>query len=98
MLTKFGKDYALNARGIYYRYWQNFKADSPIPYDRKIWKPSTSVDEKEVPGFEHRAARAQRLVAHAQDNVKWRKSEYSWEADAWSDVFGTLRDSPFLTM
>ncbi|KAI9813027.1 MAG: hypothetical protein M1832_006418 [Thelocarpon impressellum] len=28
----------------------------------------------------------------------WNKSEYAWEADAWSDVFGKIRDEPLLVM
>lgn len=27
-------------------------------------------------------------------NKKWDKSEYAWDADAWADVFGKMRDDP----
>ena len=30
------------------------------------------------------------------DNARWNKSEYGWEADAWSDVFGQMRDDPVI--
>ena len=97
-MARFGKDYALNAQGIYYRYWRNREEDTPILYDRKIWTPSFSVNEEEVPGFQDRAARVERAVTHAKENGKWFKSEYSWEADAWSDVFGAFRDDACLTV
>ncbi|EXM24013.1 hypothetical protein FOTG_08948 [Fusarium oxysporum f. sp. vasinfectum 25433] len=36
--------------------------------------------------------------AGEEDRRKWAKSEYAWEADAWKDVFGMMRDDPVLAV
>ncbi|KAJ4045974.1 hypothetical protein NW761_007987 [Fusarium oxysporum] len=38
------------------------------------------------------------MVKHILQNEKWAKSEYAWEADAWKDVFGMMRDDPVLAV
>ncbi|KAK4038456.1 hypothetical protein C8A01DRAFT_47917 [Parachaetomium inaequale] len=43
-------------------------------------------------GEESRRARARVFLKHVLDNERWKKAEYVWEADAWSDVFGLMRD------
>jgi hypothetical protein len=37
---------------------------------------------------------AHRAVEHALRNESGNRSEFSWDADAWNDVFGRLRDDP----
>jgi len=66
--------------------------------NRKVWAPSLPEDEPETPEIRERKARAQIFATHAKNNESWCKSEYSWEADAWSDVFGPIRDDPCLAM
>ncbi|KAF4429436.1 light induced alcohol dehydrogenase Bli-4 [Fusarium acutatum] len=47
---------------------------------------------------EDRRVRARTMVKHILQNEKWAKSEYAWEADAWKDVFGVMRDDPVLAV
>ncbi|EXK85058.1 hypothetical protein FOQG_10994 [Fusarium oxysporum f. sp. raphani 54005] len=49
-------------------------------------------------GEEDRRVRARTMVKHILQNEKWTKSEYAWEADAWKDVFGMMRDDPVLAV
>ncbi|KAI8413955.1 hypothetical protein FOFC_07246 [Fusarium oxysporum] len=49
-------------------------------------------------GEEDRRVRARTMVKHILQNEKWAKSEYAWEADAWKDVFGMMRDDPVLAV
>ena len=49
--------------------------------------------------IEHnRRERARQLLRHTLDNERWNKSEYAWEADAWVDVFGQMRNDPALAV
>ncbi|KAK4041587.1 hypothetical protein C8A01DRAFT_45244 [Parachaetomium inaequale] len=45
-----------------------------------------------------RRTRARRFVRHIVDNERWKKVEFAWEADAWTDVFGLMRDDPLLAV
>jgi len=37
------------------------------------------------------------LLRHNLNNARWKKSEYAWEADAWNDVFGQMRNDPVIS-
>jgi hypothetical protein len=50
------------------------------------------------PDEEWRRTRARRFLKHTLDNERWKKAEYAWEADAWTDVFGLMRDDPLLAV
>lgn len=55
----------------------------------------------EYGAFDHipeqfRRARAKNSLRHVLDNKRWVKSEYAWEADAWTDVFGQMRSDAAL--
>jgi hypothetical protein len=96
MLSSYGKDYALHARGIYYR--NSFSEDLVI-FTRKVWTPSLSKSDSKSPEILDQQTRARTFANHSKDNEKWcRKSEYAWDADARSDVFRPLRDDPCLAM
>lgn len=86
MLDRYGKEYALHAQGIYYR--DRFSPDL-VTCNRKVWIPSIYDDEEQCPD---RWKRAKVLADHAKNNEDWAKSEYAWEADAWSDIFRPMRD------
>lgn len=93
MLTSFGKEYALNTRGIYYRchYFEDF-----VVATRNIWIPELSEDGEEPAEVVERQSRARKFALHSENNETWCISEYAGEADAWSDVFGCMRDDPSL--
>jgi hypothetical protein len=42
--------------------------------------------------------RTNRLVTRAQQNKHFMASEFNWEADAWHDVFGLIRDDDTFRM
>jgi hypothetical protein len=92
MRDQYHRDWSWNARGIYYRH---FYSPEWVTGDHNLWVPTTNHvnwvnDESEEP----RRMRAQQFLRHALENGQWRKSEYAWEADAWKDVFGRMRDDP----
>ncbi|SPO07514.1 uncharacterized protein DNG_10208 [Cephalotrichum gorgonifer] len=95
LIDRFGSDWGLNARGIYYRHHY-----SPgwVTAGHSLWLPSLDQTDWEHPSEEPRRKRARVLVGHALDNERWRKSEYAWEADAWTDVFGLMRNDPALAV
>ncbi|KAH0534170.1 hypothetical protein FGG08_007239 [Glutinoglossum americanum] len=93
MIDRFGKDYALNAQGIYY---YDFYLPELVTCDRKVWVPTFKGIDWEEPGEAYRRQRAQVLAKHNIDNETRKKSEYAWEADAWSDVFSDMRNDPCL--
>jgi hypothetical protein len=67
---------------------QSIKEYPFIPsFDGIDWQAS---DEEE------RRDRARIVAAHTSRYS--RRSEYAWEADAWHDVFGRIRNDPFLAM
>lgn len=45
-----------------------------------------------------RRFRAKVVASHARDNCELRRSEFAWDADAWRDVFGNLRDDGLIAM
>lgn len=47
-------------------------------------------------GEKERRRRANIIVTHASGNSK--RSEFAWEADAWHNVFGRIRNDPLLIM
>jgi hypothetical protein len=89
MIGTWGKDYALNARGIYYRH--NFSQEW-VTSNRKVWVPSLEGIDWDSPEERHQRHLARKVQIHSIRNGRRRSSEYAWEADAWSDVFGRLRD------
>lgn len=93
LIERFGADWGLNARGIYYRHYY-----SPgwVSADHSLWLPSLDGVDWDHPTEESRRARAKIFQKHVLENEKWKKSEYAWEADAWSDVFGQMRNDPVL--
>lgn len=95
MLQNFGKDYALQVQGIYYR--NRFSGDL-VTSNRQVWVPALSVNELKSRATLPRQARAEVFARHSRNNETWHKSEHAWEADAWSDVFRLMRDDPCLAM
>lgn len=85
----------MNAQGIYYRHHY-----SPgwVTADHNLWVPSLYGIDWNNDGEKSRRIRAQTFVKHALDNEKWNKSEYAWEADAWTDVFSLMRNDPALSV
>jgi hypothetical protein len=95
MLDAYGKDYALNARGIYYR---DFFLSRLVTVGREVWVPTVKRTNWDDPSEEERRQRARGFARHNLNNESRHKSEYAWEADAWADVFGTMRNDPCLEM
>ena len=95
MIDRFGKDYMLNAQGIYYR--DNY-APEFVTNNRKVWIPTIEGIDWDEPGQVCLRDRARIFTAHNINNETWNKSEYAWEADAWSDVFKDMRNDPCLEM
>lgn len=95
MIDNWGKEYALNARGIYYR---DYFSKDLVTGTRKVWIPSLEGIDWNAANEQIRRERASNLVEHSVRNEKWKKSEYAWEADAWSDVFGGMRADLCLEM
>jgi len=95
MLLNFGKDFALNAQGIYYH--EQFDENLVIA-GRKVWKPNVPKDDDASPEILERQERARKFALHAKNNEEWCKSEFAWDADAWSDVFGRMRDDPSVAL
>jgi hypothetical protein len=89
----FHRDWSWNARGVYYRHY-----DSPqwVTGDHTLWVPTIDHGMFDHPHEISRRARARTFLYHALDNKRWSKSEYAWEADAWTDVLGQMRDDPTL--
>lgn len=93
MVTRFKREWDMNALGIYYRhYYSRHWEDST----HRLWIPSLADLKWDHPSEATRRQRANVFLKHALDNEKWNKSEFVWEADAWSDVFGYLRDDPLV--
>lgn len=89
-----GKDWALNARGIYYR---DRRSKAPLETSQ-IWIPSLDISNDGSPEALEQRQRAQNLARRARNNETCVKSEYTWEADAWADVFPRMRDDPCLEL
>ena len=88
-------DFRQNARGLYYH-------DEPpapsIVSERNLSVPSFEGIDWDLPGEESRRKRARIVARHASSNQAINKSEYVWEADAWKDVFGRMRNDPLLAL
>jgi hypothetical protein len=93
MIDKYGKDYVLNARGIYY--YNDFRPEL-VTVGREVWTPSLEGVDWEDPSEWSRRRRARIITEHNIDNETRHKSEYAWEADAWADVFNRMRNDPCL--
>jgi hypothetical protein len=93
LVGRFGKEYILNSRGIY------FHRGPPGPTvmeNRRLWIPSSSYIDPE--NQVDLRLRATRLADISVDNERWCKSEYAWDADAWHYVFGLMRRDPGIAM
>ncbi|KAF2094070.1 hypothetical protein NA57DRAFT_60716 [Rhizodiscina lignyota] len=93
ILDNCGQDFALQAHGIYYLCHFSEQA---VRYGRKVWVPTLPEQDEETPETLDRRARAKTLASHSRKNEAWCKSEFGWEADAWADIFGRMRDEPTL--
>ena len=105
MYASHGPDWVLNARGIYYH--DRFSVPhttvttpppSSLVKNRTLFIPTCKDLDWDDSGEVSRRARARVAARHAASHEVWNKSEYAWEADAWSDVFGKIRDDPLLVM
>jgi hypothetical protein len=93
MIGNYGKDYALNARGIYY--FNHFQRKR-VTVGREVWIPSFYDANWDNPSEFNRRKRARIIVKHNIDNETRHKSEYAGEADAWADIFNNMRNDPCL--
>jgi len=86
-------DWSWNARGTYYRHYY-----SPewVTEDHSLFVPTLDDINWNDSTEETRRVRARTFLKHAIDKGQWNRSEYAWEADAWTDVFGQMRDDPAL--
>ncbi|KJK63935.1 hypothetical protein P875_00064605 [Aspergillus parasiticus SU-1] len=95
MRERVGPDWGLNARGIYYRH---YFSSAYVTSGHNLWLPSLHDTHWSDRSEDGRRARAERFLKHTLDNERFKKSEYAWEADAWQDVFGLLREDPVLAV
>ncbi|KAI9041899.1 uncharacterized protein KD926_006445 [Aspergillus affinis] len=95
MIERFGPEWGLHARGIYYR--QHFSKQW-VTSDCDLWVPSLDDIDWAHSDESSRRARAKTFLGHVSNNERWKKSEYAWEADAWADVFDRMRKDPVLTV
>lgn len=93
MIDSYGKDYVLNAQGIFYH---DSYSQALVTGNRKVWVPSLEDVDWEADSEIGRRGRAQTVAKHSKENERRHKSEYAWEADAWSDVFGTMRNDVYV--
>ncbi|GFF96763.1 hypothetical protein IFM47457_11049 [Aspergillus lentulus] len=95
MIEQYGADWGLNARGIYYRHYY-----SPgwVTSDHDLWLPSLDGIDWNHFSESSRRSRAETFLRHVLNNERWKKSEYAWEADAWTDVFGQMKNDPVLAV
>ena len=90
MISNWGQDYMLNCRGLYYL--SGFSTRNVL-VNRQVWVPSLSPAKfKNTPEDRERLSRARTFAAQSRNNEGWCKSEYAWEADAWSQAFGPMRE------
>tara|TARA_R110002033_G_scaffold97937_1_gene146361 strand:+ start:456 stop:851 length:396 start_codon:yes stop_codon:yes gene_type:complete len=95
IINEFGKDISQSAQGIYY--YDSFQ-ESRVPNNRRLFVPSIEGVDWESSEESGRRERAQAMERHMINNETFHKSEYAWEADAWADVFGRLRDDNQVVM
>ncbi|KFZ13080.1 hypothetical protein V501_03895 [Pseudogymnoascus sp. VKM F-4519 (FW-2642)] len=89
IMSTFGKDMAPNAQGIYY--WDSFDK-ARVPTDQNLFIPSFKNIDWDSPAEADRRGRARVVGTHMVNNETCCKSEFAWEADAWSDIFGCMRN------
>ena len=94
IINHYKREWDMNASGIYYRHHSSPDWSKDLPY--KLYMPSLSGLNPNDVCETARRQRARVLSSRARNNEKWNKSEYAWEADAWSDVFGQMRNDPVL--
>lgn len=110
MVQTDSKDWELNAKGIYYRHFfsEHWVTDGRKLWTPSL----ESIDwtnAAEKPRRERARAFMWHVLEYvmfpccekhsltiASSNEKWEKSEYAWDADAWADVFGKMRDDPVM--
>ncbi|KAE8415700.1 hypothetical protein BDV36DRAFT_285156 [Aspergillus pseudocaelatus] len=63
-----------------------------------LWTPSLDGIDWNHSSESSRRSRAKTLLKRILNNERWRKGEYAWAADAWTHVFGQMRDDPVLTV
>lgn len=95
IVNNHGKDMAQNAQGIYY---YNLFEEDRAPANRELFIPSFESVDWDSPTEVGRRERAQIVEEHMINNETFHKSEYAWEADAWSDIFGSMRNDNQLAM
>lgn len=95
IMSTFGKDMAQNAQGIYY--WDSFNK-ARVPTDQNLFIPSFKNIDWDSPAEADRRGRARVVGTHMVNNETCCKSEFAWEADAWSDIFGCMRNDNQLAM
>lgn len=95
IINNYGKDMAQNAQGIYY--YNSFEEER-VPANRDIFIPSFENIDWDGQTEARRRKRARIVEEHMVNNETFHKSEYAWEADAWSDIFGVMRDDNRLAM
>ena len=88
-----GEDWRWNARGVYYRH---FYSPEWVTEGHDLWIPEVNSQSLESSANNSLKERAKTFLIHALNNEDWNKSEYAWEADAWSDVFGQMRNDPLV--
>ncbi|KAE8361904.1 hypothetical protein BDV27DRAFT_147442 [Aspergillus caelatus] len=85
----------LNARAIYYRLWYS---QGWVTAGHDLWAPSLDGIDWNHSSESSRRSRAKTLLKRILNNERWRKGEYAWAADAWTHVFGQMRDDAVLTV
>lgn len=84
-----------HAQGIYYK---NSFSPRRVTGTREVWVPSLDGDDWGTQSRVTLRARARTLAERSRRNESWNKSEYAWEADAWSCVFEDMRNDHTLEM
>jgi endo-1,4-beta-mannosidase len=95
LINNHGKDMAQNAQGIYY--YNSFEKGR-VPANRDLFIPSFENIDWDCQTEKRRRKRARIVEEHMMNNETFHKSEYAWEADAWSDIFGVMRNDNQLAM
>ncbi|PVH83821.1 hypothetical protein DL98DRAFT_454426 [Cadophora sp. DSE1049] len=89
IVNELGKDIAQSSQGIYY--YDSFHP-TRVPDNRNVFVPSIEGVNWEGSEEDGRRERALAVERHMINNETFHKSEYAWEADAWADIFGHIRD------
>ena len=111
-LRHYGDDLADNARGIYYADDLRAADKSRILLEthkfdyverrvlryRKVFIPSFDGIDWNEPNQKSRRKRAATASSNAIHNGMWKRSEFAWDADARSDIFGPFRHDCRLDM